>query len=273
MSPDKPVAMKQVDYFKTIFQLFLGFLTEAAVTELVQRCRRIEGGALVANECERLLDLPAAELIELVQRDGDEEDKVKYLNVFLWGQGQGRIARALEVYYTFDESYYNWLIHRQMVANDYDWSSLTGTVVAQGDSNETYLAQVEAQLTAFESFGGLEDESHLLLLLNVIGPRIKSYSGLPGVERFTRHLIKRPVEEMRWLSLPAFVLLVHDLSWPVAESWALFQHLVRLEHNRTIFSYPGWILSLRMFGERTKDELQRIEVPGGYDLLEALATS
>ena len=273
MSSYKPIAMKQVDYLKTIFQLFLGFLTEAAVAELIQRCLLVNGGESVEQKWKRLLDLPPAELIELVLRDGDEEEKVKVLNVFLWRQAHGRIAPDLTVRYAFEESYYNWLIHRQMVANGYDWTSLRGTVVAQGEANQTYLAQIESQLNAFES-RGVNDESLLLLLLNVIGPRISDYADLPGVMRFTRSLIEcKDFEAMRWLSLPGFVLLVHDLSWPVEETWPLVQHLVSLEHNRSIFNYPGWILSIRMFGRPAKAELQRIEVPGGYDLLEAMATS
>lgn len=266
--------MKQVDYLKTIFQLFLGFLKEAGVDELMQRCLRVNGGESVVKEWKRLLDLPPPELIELVRADGDEEDKVKYLNVFLWRQALGRIASDFKVHYTFDESYYNWLIHRQMVANDYDWTNLKGTVVAQGDLNQPYLAQIENHLTAFESFEDLDDASHLIMLLNVIGPKITSYSGLPRVIRFTRRLVEHQDDEaMEWLSLPAFVMLVYDLSFASEESWPLFQRLVKLEHNRTIFNYHGWLLAIRMFGQPAKDELRRIEVPGGHDLLEALATT
>jgi hypothetical protein len=273
MSQYNPVAMKQVDYLKTIFQLFLGYLTEAAVDELIERCLREEGGGSAAKEFTRLLEAPTATLLELVHKDGDEEDKVKYLNVFLWRQAIGRRAEDERVRYTFDEAYYNWLIHRLMIANGYDWKTLTGTVLPQGDATESYLAQVETQLRVSESWSELQDASHLAMLLNVIGPKIRSYAGLPRVIRFIQRVIEGGEDEaVRWLNPSAYTLLVHDLSYSLEESWPVYQRLISLEANRSIFNYPAWVLGVRLFGQRAKDELQGIAVPGGYELLEAMAT-
>ena len=128
-------------------------------------------------------------------------------------------------------------------------------------------------MSAFESSGELEDTAHLAMLLNVIGLKMKSYSGLPEVVRFTRHVIEHADgEAVRWLKLPAFSMLVNDLSYPVEESWQVYRRLVGLGHSHTIFNYHGWIPGIRMFGQRAKDELRGIGGPGGYDLLEAVAT-
>jgi hypothetical protein len=264
--------MKQVDYFKTIFQLFLGFLSKPAVDDLIQRCRQVEAGESASKEFQRLLELPAGELTDLIQRHGDEEDKVKYLNVLLWRQSLGQIPSSLRVQYTFEEPYYNWLIHRAMVANGYEWTNLAGKVVAQGDATQPYAQQIETHLNNFETSEDLEGASHLALLLNVIGPKLASYTDRSRVVYFTQRLIERQHDHLiEWLSLPAFILLAHDLSFPPGESWPLVQRLVRLEHNRTIFNYPGWIVAIRSFGQAAKDELKQIDVPGGYDLLEMIS--
>lgn len=242
--------------------------------ELVGRCRREPDGADAASEFTRLLGADASELEALIRREGDEEDKVKYLNVFLWKQARGLLARELRVCYLFEEDeYFNWVTHRQMVLNGYDWR--TGTeVVARGEAGATtYVAEIEASLRAFEASPAGEDPSRLAMLLNVAGPDLARSALLPRAYGFARHLVTRfdADESLHWLNHSAFTLLVYDLAYPPEESWPVYLSLARMEQNLTIFNYPAWLVGVRMYGQLAKDELRRANLPGGFDLLEALA--
>jgi hypothetical protein len=265
--------MTTTDYLKTVFQLFLCFLSERGVGELVVRCRREPDGAAAAVEFARLLDAGADELLALVRREGDEEDRVKYLNVFLWKQARGLVARDLRAVHAFGEAYYNWLAHRQMVSNGYDWRGGT-EVCARGEAGaSTYPAEIEAHMRAFEASPDAQDHSHLAMLLNVAGPDIARHELLPRAYNFARHLVTRfdADESLRWLNPSAFTLLLYDISYPPEESWPVYRRLARMEHNLSVFNYPAWLVGLRMYGQPARDELRRADVPGGFGLLEALA--
>ena len=65
----------------------------------------------------RVLGWNAEELTVWIEREGDEEDKMVMLNVFLWKQRHGLIDPGLRIHYEFRRWPDGFYIHRYMVAN------------------------------------------------------------------------------------------------------------------------------------------------------------
>jgi hypothetical protein len=79
-------------------------------------------------------------------------------------------------------------------------------------------------------------------------------------------------KRLEWLTLSSFTMLVYDLSYPEEKTWPVYQEIINRDY-KSIFDYVGWLLGIRMYGDKARRELERMEIMGGYELLNALASS
>jgi hypothetical protein len=220
------IKMSKLDATKTIFNLFLCFLTEKGVNILLRHCLREPNGTELAKRINQLLRADERELRELIARGGDEEDIVAYLNVFLWKQKIGKIEKHLRIKYDFEEPSNAWLVHRQMVANGYEGIASIEYRVGGNGGVTTYEQEIEKYLGFHKQdpTSYVDDDyfSWLATNLNVIGPKIKSFQRLPEVIEFVEYVLLNINKDKRleWLTLSSFTMLVYDLSYPEEKNLA-----------------------------------------------------
>ena len=214
----------------------------------------------------RIIHFSANELIEWTSRDGDEEDKMIFMDVFLWKQRHGLIDPSLRIAYLFHEQSYAWLLNRYMVANGYldvlDQPQIEGETIG-------YLAQIELLLDRFNhSDFTAEDLWSLLIQLNVLGSQIDQYGRRSEVLKVAEQVMQdAPVQlaPLNDVELARVSLLMLDLKLAPDKTWPRFRELF-LSTSHSVACYPTLIAGLQMYGDVFLKEIQGIEIQGGNDL-------
>lgn len=265
-----------------LLDYLLYFLPPPAVHTLLAFCQAAPDTAAIAGRTQRLLQAPVAHLYDLVARPGDAEDKVAYLNVFLWRQKYGDIGRKHRIKYDFYSLTYDiQLIHRFMIANGYEGIEHMRLNTKNIDIISTYDTEIEHYLDAFRATDGFQEASgyaydddftSLATYLTIIGPIIHQHPRLAEIRAFVDYLLDHWQEDSRlaWLSPGLFTMMVADLHYDPARTWPLYQLLCP---QIGLFDYPALLLGIRMYGDVARATLQHQDIPGGYALLEALSST
>jgi hypothetical protein len=265
---------------KVIFRYFLYFLTPKAVDILIERCWEEPDTAELARSMTRLFQANVKALYDLVAREGDEEDTVAYLNVFLWRQKYGDINQKLRIRYDFSSSHNAWLIHRCMIANGYEGIEHMRLRPAHANVVSTYAEEIAHSLDVFHASHGFQaayghdyddDFTSLATYLTVIGPTIEQHPRLAEIRIFFDYIVRhwKDNERLVWLPPALFTMMAYDLQYEPAYTWPLYQFLLP---RVSIFDYHALLLGIRMYGDLARLTLQHHNIPGGYALLDTLAS-
>jgi hypothetical protein len=106
--------------FWTVAMDFRYLLPRSSGEVLVQLCSEDDELHQTIEWFRRVLNLKAADLVSWISREGDDEDKQVYLNVFLWKQRHRIIEPSLRVNYEFESLPKAYHLHRYMVASTVD---------------------------------------------------------------------------------------------------------------------------------------------------------
>jgi len=262
--------MKNVDFVKSIFQMYLCFLSENNVNYLTEYCHSVLKETRLAAEFGTMLTMNEADLISIVASDREEGDILPYINVYLWKQRNNKIKKDSRIIYKFKHQFNAWHAHRFMVANGYELSLIPYKV--SEDEIATYDSYIEKWLVHRKVASNEDMYQSLLLPLNVIGPKIKEYKLLPEVLELSRYILKhyKSKEALSSLTPTCFALLFDDLSYPEEETWPAYEYL--LKHKTLgIFDYVAYLIGIRMYGKNARRLLWKMDIPGGFDLLDSLA--
>ncbi|RLC09627.1 MAG: hypothetical protein DRI57_21785 [Deltaproteobacteria bacterium] len=262
--------MNKFSVLNSIFEICSCFLSEDGVNILLDQYQS-------STRMKDIFNANEDEIQKLILRGGDEEDIALYLNVFLWKQRHGEIRKDKRIWYNFEEHSLAWTVHRHMVERGYEFVALMPYEIPLDHTITSYEEQTEMYLGFHKETEGYDDDDYFNMLinnLNVIGPKIISHKRLPEIIEFTDCIVANfnTDKRLRWLSLSGFTMLVCDLSYPRDKSWPVYLSLLRRE-SVTIFDYSAGLLGIRMYGDKARNELKKTEIVGGYDLLDALASS
>ena len=258
---------------RTIFQRFLGFLSPQGVEILLDYSRQIP-------ECQNFVDLATSlltcsvnELERLIYMPGDEEDHVMFLNVFLWQQKQGRINSQQRIHYDFQEWDNQLIIHREMVANGYEYIDQISFVDFEGNSTN-YAIEIDKCLKLYQ-FPEYDDDdyfSYLTSILNVIGPRINNHPRLNEIKKFVTYILDHLHIDprLKWLQPAPFSILIYDLDCNPEITWSAYCQLVRTG-CRSIYDVVAALLGFRMYGSKVQQVWTPFNIFGGIQLIELLA--
>jgi len=273
--------MGQLSTLNTITQAFLYMLPAGAGKVLQEQLTIMSATYSRAQQMKAMLQASSDELIRQVRDDGDEEDKLISLNVFLWRQSHGVIPVTARIECGFLKHPFVRYIHRYMAANGYE--RIAEQIPFQ--HKDSYAAEARRLLNEFarSRFEDSEDDGngnqywHLLSLLNVLGPQINNFDYLSEVVHFCDYLIydyksNPALNELHDdIDLSAFALLLMDLQIEPSKTWLVFKDLFLQSKNRTVVSYPALLAGLQMYGELMVVELPAVELQGGIDLFLRLA--
>lgn len=266
--------MAEPNALKYLFSEHIYFLSQKAVGHLLDHCD-ICGFYKIRKWMTDILSMKGSELLLRINREGDEEDDVPLINVFLWKQREGLIEKRLRLHYTFDEQFRAWLPHRYMVANGYP--DIERLPVEIGGKVTTYERAVNDLLDLFEQTWEARDYNDADLLavcLNVIGPKIGQHPRLEAIRSFAEFLMTHYCsdEKLTWLPASYFTMLVYDLKIDIERSWPAYCFLLNTEQNREwLENIPAWLLGLRMYGERAAKEIEQVSTLLSIELLKSLA--
>ncbi len=56
------------------------------------------------------------------------------------------------------------------------------------------------------------------------------------------------------------------------ETWPIWSKYI-VEGYQSVYDYLAWIIGIRMYGDIARKELQKIDIIGWFDLLDAIASN
>jgi hypothetical protein len=268
-------------FSNTLMQEFLYMFPARAGEVLTRRLREEQETEREAQWYQQVLSFGAQELITSASGQLASEDKCALLDVFLWKQRHGLIAKNLRIRSalgpgTSPRIYY---IHRYMVANGYE-GILPGKNAYAGEKTQ-YLEEIGRILDQAKApdFGAGElGFWDALILLNVLGPVVSTYERLSEVQELAEYTLKHHEADPRLSrlhedrELSAFTLLLSDLAFEPARTWSEYRNLLLSTRARSVLSYPALIAGIQMYDIELRATLQAIDLQGGRDLFLDLLT-
>ena len=231
---------------------------------------KLPKGKQQAEWFSQILSWSPDELIQWTAREGDEEDKMIFLDVFLWRQRHGIIDRKKRINHAFLEESYAWYVHRYMIANGYD--NILTTPPSRRDE-VSYLEQIESLLDLFDNRRFRSDEFwSLIVLLNVLGPQLEKYKRRDEVLKIAEYIVTNFKSDARLETFTndnefaGWALLVFDLKMHADQTWPVFKEIFLSSPKHSVTCYPALIVGLEMYGSLFRKEMDKIEIQGGNDL-------
>jgi hypothetical protein len=263
-------------------QEFLYMFPAHADEVLLQELRSRDEAAREAKWYARVLSWDADELALWAAREGDPEDKCAIMDVFLWRQRHGLIDKNRRIHSSLGAGArpLTYLIHRYMVANDYDG-------ILAGDDPYTqvgikYIQEIDALLEQWKKpdFGpGDAGFWDIVLLLNVVGPTFATFDRRPNARELAEYILENHSVDPRLQGfrgdreLSALALLLSDLKIEPDRTWPVFQSLLLSTRQRSVLAYPALIVGAKMYGKKLDGILGEVDLQGGTSLFISLIES
>lgn len=207
------------------------------------------------------------------------ESNLPFVNTYLWKQQNGEISKISRLCGIGDgRDWPLWIIHRTMYSLGYDYIVEQPFLDYFFNEPSTHSKEVNRYLgfhRRIQEYANDDYFSYLAGELNVFGPRLIEHPRLDDIREFLDYIIENIDKEpqLQYLYLVQYVLLSHDLSYPPERTWPACSSILAREIGG-FPEYLGFLVAIRMYGEKAKKALRRhqlVERYGGFALLEALA--
>ncbi len=269
------VLMNNQDFIAALLENYLCLLSRTGYDHLINYSEKELGYSKEHSKLIDMMNMNSEELKIWINKNGDIEDIVKYINIYLIKQRFGLIDKNDELSYKFDNTtlgyLYAWIIYRHMCIVGYDNVENREYMIDEGEVT-TSIQQIKEYFDNNETLIEINDEfAGFLMNLNMIGPNLQKFNWLPKVYKIIDNILyDDSFENIVNIDFYAWITLLSDLKISQDKSWPNIKKILGYQKDG-ISNYGALILGLRMYGDVFKNELQDMEIVGGHKLLYKLS--
>lgn len=274
--------MKRVEILEAILYNYLNLLSDEGIQLIKKELKTEVNSKNFIDFINKYFRLDSSELQEEINLGkNDIEDMIFFLYIFLWKQENNKFKKELRAkipkYYKKDDL---WRVHRYMVSNGYEniskceYEIIDGTITNYQNEIEKYIDIYKINTKQKNDTEWIDNFYWLAHNLNVIGPKIQSSKFYTGTKNFIEYILQNfeKDERVRYMYLSSFTMLIYDTKYSVQKTWPVYKYLLN-NWGIGIHDYDGAILGIRIYGDLAREELEKIKIPGGFRLLNALASN